>query len=452
GEIVPPIVADCALSQDAAAGEDDASSSGLKLDPDHGSVCRIGNAPLASQSPLNNRRPPSKKTFRKDEFGRDVEVAVEDKRSKKSKANSEKDKGFKKHRHKHKHSREGRRGRSRSTSPQGRLVGTPPPADPFRPQVLHALPDNLQPDGEDTQLIDHTVALWFCNRFDPALDGGDLLESECGADIALFLPRLLSWMQKTTASVVNLSSDSSDAEPRKTKCFVLSEQVACLQVFFGAANVQSYYREFQQADGLQLLLKIVALPGNRLQNQQPLISTTDRGTLLRIILRISQMNRSCKEEISRLDGELAVLRGVLASGTIKTLLTVRYSFLDASPLFRVDERLALVQETTEYETYAHLHSAFVVASQAVNTLVHSNRNLLPILVRPWHLIAQESKHKGHGNSNLTWKLESRISEDDDDVDEMETLEALRERRLRIQLQKHFAKFRSVSTVVAIGGD
>ncbi|KAL3668285.1 hypothetical protein V7S43_006378 [Phytophthora oleae] len=48
---------------------------------------------------------------------------------------------------------------------------------------------------------------------------------------------------------------------------------------------------------------------------------------------------------------------------------------------KVEERFAFIEDTTEYETYAHLRSAFARTSQAVNTLMNSNRNLLPILVR-----------------------------------------------------------------------
>lgn len=48
---------------------------------------------------------------------------------------------------------------------------------------------------------------------------------------------------------------------------------------------------------------------------------------------------------------------------------------------KVEERFASIEDTTEHETYAHLRSGFTNASQAVNTLMHSNRNLLPILVR-----------------------------------------------------------------------
>jgi hypothetical protein len=154
---------------------------------------------------------------------------------------------------------------------------------------------------------------WFCSRFDPTQDGGGLLESECGSDIALFLPRLLSWMQKTSATAV-CSTNAGIPKPGKVKCFALAEQVACLFVFFGSANAHAYYREFQHADGLQLVLKLVATDGSGPQTQKPLVAATDRETLLRIILRISKMSRQCKEEISCLDGELAVVRGVLASG------------------------------------------------------------------------------------------------------------------------------------------
>lgn len=64
-----------------------------------------------------------KVVYQKDEFGRDIVV---DKSDRKHKKESKKKK-------KHKRDRDSR---SRSLSPQGRLSGTPPPADPFRPQVI----------------------------------------------------------------------------------------------------------------------------------------------------------------------------------------------------------------------------------------------------------------------------------------------------------------------------
>ncbi|KAG6959341.1 hypothetical protein JG688_00010111 [Phytophthora aleatoria] len=81
-----------------------------------------------------------KKILCKDEFGRDVEVVVKEKRHKKPNKDERKEdrKKERKHKHKHKekhkHHRDKNSDRSRSPSPRGRLVGTPPPADPFRPQ------------------------------------------------------------------------------------------------------------------------------------------------------------------------------------------------------------------------------------------------------------------------------------------------------------------------------
>lgn len=63
---------------------------------------------------------------RKDEFGRDVPVEKRSRKSDRKKKESKKS-----------HKKKNRRtSRSRSPSePRGRLVGTPPPADPYRPQV-----------------------------------------------------------------------------------------------------------------------------------------------------------------------------------------------------------------------------------------------------------------------------------------------------------------------------
>ncbi|KAG2891840.1 hypothetical protein PC115_g19055 [Phytophthora cactorum] len=91
--------------------------------------------------PSDDRRPMQKKILCKDEFGRDVEVVVNEKRHKKSnkdgwKEDRKKERKHKhKHKKKHKHHRDKNSDRSRSPSPRGRLVGTPPPADPFRPQL-----------------------------------------------------------------------------------------------------------------------------------------------------------------------------------------------------------------------------------------------------------------------------------------------------------------------------
>ncbi|KAG7393500.1 hypothetical protein PHYPSEUDO_007337 [Phytophthora pseudosyringae] len=572
-------------------------------------------APFSEERLLVQTKVPAK-----DEFGRDVEVVVEKKRHKKSR-DSRKEGKVRERKHKHKSSKSKRK----------------------------------------------TLLEWICSRFDPTRDGGGLLESECGVDIALFLPRLLSWMQKTTASAIYSVNHSCSATSKvgKVKCFALAEQVACLHVFFGSANAHAYYREFQHADGLQLVLKIVAIHGNDLRSQKPVVSLADRETLFRIILRISKMGRQCKEEISSLDGEVAVIRGVLASGDIcdwKTESRVwalcrevlleqlvgnpnsldraheavvfmlkhsnarlqlfgaqilrelisenSFSFdseyrkrkdCDLVPLclyllnsndvylqheslellhallqsrhlqdliceklvrlvgdsakaldLKVEERFASIEDTTEHETYAHLRSAFAQASQAVNVLMNSNRNLLPILVdrcglliplafvlvveRPhslkWHSAAISirfilSHHRGAAaciaelfevalGELLEWKdnrgdddemfaeyllgdgahqrhlalrfyqrgwyrplsprkqseqagvdralkaiehsvetaardyvpelqVQTRVGENADETEELEILEVQREHQLRLQLQKHFAQFRHIST-------
>ncbi|KAG6598084.1 40S ribosomal protein S27 [Phytophthora cinnamomi] len=627
--------------------------------------------------------PERKKVLRKDEFGRDVEVVVEEKETHRKTSKSERKEDRKKdrkHKHKHKHKkhehrRDNSRERSRSQSLQGRLVGTPPPPDPFRPQLdegrsraLGCKMSTLLRDWDEGSKTKRKKLLeWFCSRFDPTHDGGCLLESECGADTALFLPRLLSWMHKTTATAVN-NTDMGCATQKsgKVKCFALAEQVACLHVFFGSTNAHAYYREFQHAGGLCLVLKIVAIQGIDSQTQKPLVSTTERETLFRIILRISKMSRQRKEEISSLDGELALIHGVLASGYIDDWKTesrvwtlcrevlleqlvgnpnsldrnheaivfmlrhseVRLQLFGAEvlrelisdtsfsydPEYRrrkeydlvplcltlvrstdvylqheslellhallqsphlqgaicealvylvgqsakaldpsVEERFASIEDSMEYETYVHLRSAFVHASQAVNTLMHSNRNLLPILVdkhdlltplsfvlvvdRPhslkWHAAAISIhyifSHHYRGAASclaglfdvpaaelILWKdkrgddgellaefllgddthqrhlalrfyqrgwyralsprkqsdqsgtdrilddiehsvetaardylqVQMRVGENADEADELETLEAQREHRLRIQLQKHFAQFRHISAAAS----
>ncbi|KAK1941643.1 hypothetical protein P3T76_006707 [Phytophthora citrophthora] len=514
---------------------------------------------------------------------------------------------------------------------------------------------------------------WFCSYFNPTQDGSGLLESECGADVALFLPRLLSWIQKTTASAIHNGDEacSTTSKSGKVKCFALAEQVACLHVFFGSGNAHVYYREFQHADGLQLVLKLLTIQGEDSQTHKPLVSLSERETLLRIILRISKMSRQCKEEISCLDGELAVIRGVLASGDIddwKTesrvwilcrevlleqlvgnpycldqaheaivfmlknsnarlqlfgaqvlreliseksfafdpeyrrrkeheLVPLCFYLLESTDVYiqheslellhallqlerlqeiiceklvrlvgdsakaldtKVEERFASIEDTTEYETYVHLRSAFARTSQAVNTLMNSNRNLLPILVdrfglltplafvlvieRPhslkWHAAAisfrfilshhyrgaapcvaglfnipmeellewkdkrddegemlaafligdetrqsqlvlqfyqrgwyrplsprKQSEQAGadHILTDIEYNVETaardyvpelqdqiRVGENTDEAEEMEVLEAEREHNLRIQLQKHFAQFRNISTTNSNG--
>ncbi|KUF93070.1 40S ribosomal protein S27 [Phytophthora nicotianae] len=352
------------------------------------------------------------------------------------------------------------------------------------------------------------------------------------------------------------------------------DEVACLHVVFGSANAHEYYREFQHADGLQLVLKIVAIYGTAPHSQTPLVSVTDRETLFRIILRISKMSRQCKEDISCLDGELAVIRGVLASGEINDwkaesrvwtlcreilleqlvgnpnsldraheavafmlrhsevrlrlfgaqvlreliseksfsfdpeyrrrkeydLVPLCLSLLESADVYlqheslellhallqskhlqvchgvlvqqeticeklvrlvgdsakaldaKVEERFALIEDTTEHETYAHLRSAFTAASQAVNTLMNSNRNMLPILFEQ----ADSDRILNDIEQNVETaardyvpelQVQTRVGENSDETEEMDILEAQREHHLRVQLQKHFAKFRHIPTAV-----
>ncbi|KUF77189.1 hypothetical protein AM587_10013635 [Phytophthora nicotianae] len=590
GEIIQS-KATTTASSESVANKGSSPAHGSKSDP--------------SSPPSDDRHPAQKKVLRKDEFGRDVEVVVDEKSRKRSKVERKEDrKKERKHKHKHKkkhkHHRDKSSDRSRSSSPRG--------SKSKRKKLLE----------------------WFCSNFDPTQNGGGQLESEYGADIALFLPRLLSWMHKTVASAMCTSNDTCNAtsKPGKVKCFALTEQVACLHVVFGSANAHEYYREFQHADGLQLVLKIVAIYGTAPHSQTPLVSVTDRETLFRIILRISKMSRQCKEDISCLDGELAVIRGVLASGEINDwkaesrvwtlcreilleqlvgnpnsldraheavafmlrhsevrlrlfgaqvlreliseksfsfdpeyrrrkeydLVPLCLSLLESADVYlqheslellhallqskhlqeticeklvrlvgdsakaldaKVEERFALIEDTTEHETYAHLRSAFTAASQAVNTLMNSNRNMLPILgaapligelfevsvdeLLEWkdkrgddgtmlaEFLLGDEDHRSHlallfyqrqwyrplfprkqfeqADSDRILndieqnvetaardyvpelQVQTRVGENSDETEEMDILEAQREHHLRVQLQKHFAKFRHIPTAV-----
>ncbi|KAF1336593.1 40s ribosomal protein s27, partial [Globisporangium splendens] len=88
------------------------------------------------------------------------------------------------------------------------------------------------------------------------------------------------------------------------------DQLACIQLFFTSVNIHAYCREFQQADGLPLLLWVLSSP--RSQSAGAGVGDTDRTVILDILHHISQRGRSHKEEISRHGGELAMIRGALA--------------------------------------------------------------------------------------------------------------------------------------------
>ncbi|KAF4047448.1 hypothetical protein GN244_ATG00153 [Phytophthora infestans] len=121
GEIIQPGAATiaCDTNEDSLTG--------------HGSTETEQTSP-----PSDDRHSGQKKVLRKDEFGRDLEVVVNKTHRKKFKeAGRGNRKRERKHKHKgkHKHHRDENSDRSRSASPCGRLIGTPPPADPFRPQL-----------------------------------------------------------------------------------------------------------------------------------------------------------------------------------------------------------------------------------------------------------------------------------------------------------------------------
>lgn len=143
---------------------------------------------------------------------------------------------------------------------------------------------------------------WFRDRFAPfssshGNEACELLESECGADTSFFLTRVLVWMHKTVAN---------------SKCFALSEQLACVQIFLTSANVHVYYREFQQADGLALLIKVLGIQNPQGSAAAVRVSDANRVAIMELLLGISQRGRMHKEEISRCNGEIAIIRGALA--------------------------------------------------------------------------------------------------------------------------------------------
>lgn len=153
---------------------------------------------------------------------------------------------------------------------------------------------------------------WFQSRFQLAPFSGEL-ESECGANVSLFLARVLVWMQKTTAPHVV-------PERLGKRFFALSEQLACVQIFLASANAHMYFREFQQANGLAVLLTVLragaestmARAVSRGEEREDIVSDDDRQVVLGILCRVSQRGRAHKEEVSRCEGELVIVCGTLA--------------------------------------------------------------------------------------------------------------------------------------------
>ncbi|KAG4228619.1 hypothetical protein PC116_g23025 [Phytophthora cactorum] len=432
--------------------------------------------------PSDDRRPMQKKILCKDEFGRDVEVVVNEKRHKKSnkdgwKEDRKKERKHKhKHKKKHKHHRDKNSDRSRSPSPRGRLVGTPPPADPFRPQLdedrgrrrssasverkwTHNAFDDRSPSpprehhfleasyrqksiatscqmstllhdwDEGSKSKRKKLLEWFYGRFDPTLDGGGLLESEYGADIALFLPRLLSWMQKTTASAICSTNDTCATRkcPPHSKTSGICHQPRNLVSYHPAdfqdestigkigdwkseSRVWTLCREilFEQLvgnpNGLDRAHEAIAF---MLRHSDVCLQLFGAQVLRELIsdnsFSFDPEYRRQKEYdlvplcLSLLDStdvylqheSLELLHSLLQSKHLQEIISEKLvclvgdsaKALDAYALcYKVEERFALIEDTTEHETYAHLRSAFTLASQAVNTLMNSNRNLFPIMV------------------------------------------------------------------------
>lgn len=111
-------------------------------------------------------------------------------------------------------------------------------------------------------------------------------------------------MHKTTANPPSVAV--TDTTRKRTRCFALSEQLACVQIFLASANVHVHYRAFQQADGLSLLVRVLQI------DSAASVTDADRCVILNVLQRIAQRGRAHKEEISRAGGELAIVRGALS--------------------------------------------------------------------------------------------------------------------------------------------
>lgn len=108
-------------------------------------------------------------------------------------------------------------------------------------------------------------------------------------------------MRKTSLSA---DTPAAAAETTSKGFSALAEQLACISLFLGSANAHVYYRTFQEATGLALLLEVLVLPLTSIQ-------TADRLLIYRMLRRIAQMSRSNREQITQLDGERAMIRGAL---------------------------------------------------------------------------------------------------------------------------------------------
>ncbi|DAZ95860.1 TPA: hypothetical protein N0F65_009062 [Lagenidium giganteum] len=99
----------------------------------------------------------------------------------------------------------------------------------------------------------------------------------------------------------------------KPGCFALLSQLACIRVYLTAVNGHIYYQEFQQAGGLQLLLRLLTLDSDDAQQDHASVSDEHRELILMILMRLSQRGRDTKEEISMANGELIMIQGAMKS-------------------------------------------------------------------------------------------------------------------------------------------
>lgn len=155
---------------------------------------------------------------------------------------------------------------------------------------------------------------WFVGRFGDARFGREM-ESECGHDIALLLPRILGWIRSNLIKSGILQATSptkggghSIVKPKtlRTISFALGVQLSSLQIFLTSTNAHIYVREFHEADGLQLLLHLLPLNCDT-------VSQDHRCVIFRLILRVIQRSCKFKEHLSHLHGEIAMIRGALAN-------------------------------------------------------------------------------------------------------------------------------------------
>lgn len=147
----------------------------------------------------------------------------------------------------------------------------------------------------------------FYQQCQSQISCGLSLEAQFGPDIALLIPRVLSWMHKNTALPLVPSKDGLN-----NGLFALSEQLACLQVFFSSPNWHVFYREFQHADGLAVLLRVVLAIDRSSTSSAIKRAVKDRMSLMHILLLLSRRDRESKEQISKLGGELIIVQGPLS--------------------------------------------------------------------------------------------------------------------------------------------